>query len=80
MRKRLAGIVFTQMVNPGNPCIYGSFQAVLDLQSGCACVLVPQKASWRFTSVGSWPGCTIYPSGLPGAYASSKIIDAQGGL
>ena len=73
----LAGIVFTQMVKPGTPCIYGSFQAVTDLQSGAPVFGAPESQLALYLS-----GQLARHYGLPfraaGAYASSKIIDAQG--
>ncbi|MCP4357018.1 MAG: trimethylamine methyltransferase family protein [Chloroflexi bacterium] len=73
----LTGIVFTQMVNPGNPCVYGSFQAVIDLQSGAPVFGAPESQLALYLS-----GQLARHYGLPfraaGAYASSKVIDAQG--
>ncbi|MCP4417464.1 MAG: trimethylamine methyltransferase family protein [Chloroflexi bacterium] len=73
----LAGIIFTQMVNPGNPCVYGSFQAVVDLQSGSPVFGAPESQLALYLS-----GQLARHYGLPfraaGAYASSKVIDAQG--
>lgn len=74
----LAGIVFAQMVRPGTPCIYGSFQAVIDLQSGAPVFGAPESQLALYLS-----SQLARSYGLPfraaGAYASSKIIDAQGG-
>lgn len=73
----LAGIVFTQMVNPGNPCIYGSFQAVVDLRSGAPVFGAPESQLALYLS-----GQLARHYGIPfrsaGAYSSAKIIDAQG--
>jgi trimethylamine--corrinoid protein Co-methyltransferase len=72
----LAGIVFTQMVNPGTPCIYGSFQAVTDLQSGAPVFGAPESQLSLYLSAQM-----ARHYGLPfrsaGMYASSKIPDAQ---
>ena len=73
----LAGIVFTQMVNPGTPCIYGSFQAVLDLQSGAPVFGAPESQLALYLS-GQLARMYNLPFRAAGAYASSKIIDAQG--
>ena len=73
----LAGIVFTQMVNPGNPCIYGSFQAVLDLQSGAPVFGAPESQLALYLSA-QLARMYNLPFRAAGAYASSKIIDAQG--
>ncbi len=74
----LAGIVFAQMIVPGTPSVYGSFQAVIDLQSGAPVFGAPESQLALYLS-----GQLARHYGLPfraaGAYASSKIIDAQGG-
>ena len=73
----LAGIVFAQMVNPGTPCVYGSFQAVLDLQSGAPVFGAPESQLALYLS-GQLARMYNLPFRAAGAYASSKIIDAQG--
>lgn len=73
----LAGIVFTQMVNPGTPCIYGSFQAVVDLRSGAPVFGAPESQLALYLS-GQLARHYKLPFRAAGAYASSKIIDAQG--
>jgi trimethylamine--corrinoid protein Co-methyltransferase len=73
----LAGIVFTQMVNPGTPCIYGSFQAVLDLQSGAPVFGAPESQLALYLSA-QLARMYNLPFRAAGAYASSKVIDAQG--
>lgn len=74
----LAGVVFAQMIKPGTPCIYGSFQAVVDLQSGAPVFGAPesQLALYLSSQLARHYGL---PFRAAGAYASSKIIDAQGG-
>lgn len=73
----LATIAFTQMVNPGTPCVYGSFQAIIDLQSGAPVFGAPESQLALYLS-----GQMARHYGLPfraaGAYSSSKVIDAQG--
>ena len=73
----LSGIVLTQLINPGNPNVYGSFQAVIDLQSGAPVMGAPESQLALYIS-----SQLARRYGLPfraaGAYASSKIIDAQG--
>lgn len=73
----LAGVVFTQMVKAGNPVLYGSFQAVLDLQSGAPVFGAPesQLALYMSAQLARHYGL---PFRAAGAYASAKIIDAQG--
>lgn len=72
----LSGIVLAQLVNPGTPCIYGSFQAVVNLQSGAPVMGAPESQLALYIS-----SQLARRYGLPfraaGAYASSKISDAQ---
>ncbi|MFO7633625.1 MAG: trimethylamine methyltransferase family protein [Caldilinea sp.] len=72
----LAGIVFTQMVNPGTPCIYGSFLAVVDLRSGAPVFGAPESQLSLYLSAQM-----ARHYGLPfrsaGMYASAKTPDAQ---
>ena len=72
----LAGIVFTQMVNPGTPCIYGSFQSVIDMQSGAPVFGAPESQLALYLSGQLARRCNL-PFRAAGAYASSKIPDAQ---
>ncbi len=73
----LASIVFTQMVNPGTPVIYGSFQANIDLQSGAPVFGSPESQIALYAT-----GQLARRHGLPfrggGMLASSKLADAQG--
>ncbi|MGB0387403.1 MAG: trimethylamine methyltransferase family protein [Ardenticatenaceae bacterium] len=73
----LAGIVFAQMVKPGTPCIYGSFQAVIDLKSGAPVFGAPESQLALYLS-GQLARHYHLPFRAAGAYASSKVIDAQG--
>lgn len=73
----LAGIAFTQMVNPGNPTIYGSFQAVVDLQSGAPVFGAPESQLSLYLSAQMARHYNL-PFRGSGAYSSSKVIDAQG--
>jgi len=72
----LAGIVFTQMVNPGTPCIYGSFLAAVDLQSGSPVFGAPESQLSLYLSaqMARYYGIPFRSAGM---YASSKIADAQ---
>ncbi len=72
----LAGIVFTQMVNPGTPCIYGSFLAAVDLQSGSPVFGAPESQLSLYLSAQMARHYGI-PFRSAGMYASSKIPDAQ---
>ena len=72
----LAGIVFVQMVNPGTPCIYGSFQATIDLQSGAPVFGAPESQLSLYLSSQMARHYGI-PFRSAGCYTSSKIPDAQ---
>lgn len=74
----LAGIVLTQMVNPGTPSVYGSFQAVIDMQSGAPVFGAPESQLALYLS-GQLARKYNLPFRAAGAYASSKISDAQAG-
>ena len=74
----LAGIVFTQMVRPGAPVVYGSFQATIDLQSGSPVFGAPES------QLSLYLGAQLARRyGLPyrsgGMFASAKIADVQAG-
>ncbi len=73
----LAGIIFAQMVSPGTACVYGSFQSVIDLKSGTPVFGAPesQLALYLSSQLARHYGL---PFRAAGAYASSKVIDAQG--
>lgn len=73
----LASIAFAQMVNPGTPCVYGSFQAIIDLQSGAPVFGAPESQLALYLN-GQMARHYKLPFRAAGAYSSSKIIDAQG--
>ncbi len=72
----LAGIVFAQMVQPGAPVIYGTFQTTIDLKSGAPVLGAPESQTTLLLSAQM-----ARHYGLPfrsgGGFASSKIPDAQ---
>jgi trimethylamine--corrinoid protein Co-methyltransferase len=74
----LAGIVFTQMVQPGTPVVYGSFLTNIDLQSGAPVFGSPESQTALYASAQ-----LARRYGLPfrggGMFSSSKIPDAQAG-
>jgi trimethylamine--corrinoid protein Co-methyltransferase len=74
----LAGIVFTQMIEPGTPVVYGSFLTNIDLQSGAPVFGSPES------QIGLYASAQLARRyGLPfrggGMFSSSKIPDAQAG-
>lgn len=74
----LAGIVLTQMIEPGTPVIYGSFLTNIDLQSGAPVFGSPESQLGLYASAQ-----LARRYGLPfrggGMLSSSKIPDAQAG-
>lgn len=72
----LAGIVLTQMIEPGTPVVYGSFLPMTDLRSGSPVFGSPES---QLALSASAQLARRY--GLPfrggGALASSKVVDAQ---
>ncbi len=74
----LAGIIFAQMVQPGAPVVYGSFQTTIDLQSGAPVFGAPESQLSLYLSAQ-----LARHYGLPfrsgGMFASAKIPDIQAG-
>lgn len=72
----LAGIVFTQMVEPGTPVVYGSFLTNADLKTGSPMFGTPESQIAIYISAQ-----LARRYGLPfrggGMFATSKIPDAQ---
>lgn len=74
----LFGICYAQMLNPGTPCVYGSFLANIDMKSGAPCFGTPEDA------LALYGGAQLarhyhlpYRSG--GNFTASRIPDAQAG-
>ncbi len=74
----LAGIVFAQMVEPGTPVVYGSFQTNIDLQSGAPVFGSPESQIALFVSAQLARRYNL-PFRSGGMLASAKIPDAQAG-
>ncbi|MFZ0543975.1 MAG: trimethylamine methyltransferase family protein [Candidatus Promineifilaceae bacterium] len=72
----LAGITFAQMINPGTPVVYGSFQTNIDLQSGAPVFGSPESQLSLFVSAQMARRYKL-PFRSGGMFASSKIPDAQ---
>ncbi len=74
----LFGICYAQMLNPGTPCIYGSFLANIDMKSGAPCFGTPEDA---LAIYGGAQMARRY--GLPyrsgGNFTASTVADAQAG-
>lgn len=74
----LAGIVLTQMINPGTPVIYGSFMTNIDLQSGAPVFGSPESQQALFVGKQMADFYNL-PFRSGGTFSSSKISDAQAG-
>ncbi|MCP5094408.1 MAG: trimethylamine methyltransferase family protein [Chloroflexi bacterium] len=72
----LAGIVLTQMINPGTPVVYGAFQTNIDLQSG-APVFGSPESQLALSASAQLARHYKLPFRSGGMFASSKIPDAQ---
>jgi trimethylamine--corrinoid protein Co-methyltransferase len=74
----LFGIAYAQMVNPGTPCVYGSFLANVDMKSGAPCFGTPENtlALYAGAQMARHYGLP-YRSG--GNFTASRIPDAQAG-
>jgi trimethylamine--corrinoid protein Co-methyltransferase len=74
----LFGIAYAQMLNPGTPCIYGSFLANIDMKSGAPCFGTPEDALALYGGAQMARSYNLpYRSG--GNFTASRIPDAQAG-
>jgi trimethylamine--corrinoid protein Co-methyltransferase len=74
----LFGIAYAQMLNPGTPCIYGSFLANVDMKSGAPCFGTPENALALYAGAQMARYYHLpYRSG--GNFTASRIPDAQAG-
>lgn len=74
----LFGICYAQMLNPGVPCVYGSFLANIDMRSGAPCFGTPEDALALFGGAQMARKYHLpYRSG--GNFTASRIPDAQAG-
>jgi trimethylamine--corrinoid protein Co-methyltransferase len=74
----LAGIVLTQMIEPGSPVVYGSFLTNIDLQSGAPVFGSPESQLGLYASAQLARRYRL-PFRGGGMFSSSKIPDAQAG-
>ncbi len=74
----LFGVCFAQMLNPGTPCIYGSFLANVDMKSGSPCFGTPEDTLALYAGAQMARRYNLpYRSG--GNFTASRIPDAQAG-
>jgi len=71
----LAGIAFLQTVNPGTPCIYGTFTSNVDMKTGSPAFGTPEyvKATLASAQLGRHYGVPIRASNTN----ASNVVDAQ---
>lgn len=74
----LAGIILTQMIQPGTPVVYGSFLTTIDLQSGAPVFGSPESQLALYASAQLARRYKL-PFRGGGMFSSSKIPDAQAG-
>ncbi|MFP3852993.1 MAG: trimethylamine methyltransferase family protein [Anaerolineales bacterium] len=72
----LAGIVYSQMVNPGAPVVYGSFMTNIDLKSGAPVFGSPESQLALYASSQLSRRYQL-PFRSGGMFTSSKVDDAQ---
>jgi len=75
----LAGTVLIQLVNPGNPVVYGSIPVNIDLRTGIPAVGCPETA---LRCAGGAEMAKHYglPSAMSGGVSDSKMPDVQAGF
>lgn len=72
----LAGIVLTQLINPGTPVLYGSATSNVDLKTGAPATASPESAS-SVTALAQLARHYGLPSRAGGALSDSPIPDQQ---
>ncbi len=75
----LAGITLVQLVNPGNPVVYGSIPVNLDVRTGIPAAGCPETA---LRCAGATEMAKHYglPSAMSGGVSDSKMPDVQAGF
>jgi len=71
----LAGIAFLQCINPGTPCLYGTFTSNVDMKTGAPAFGTPEyvKATLASTQLGRHYGLPVRASNTN----ASNVVDAQ---
>jgi len=72
----LAGIVYTQMVNPGAPVVYGSYLSTVDMKTGAPVFGSPESQVALYASAQIARYYKL-PFRSGGTYTTSKLTDAQ---
>lgn len=74
----LFGICYAQMLNPGTPCMYGSFLANIDMRTGAPCFGTPEDALALYAGAQMARHYHL-PFRSGGNFTASRIPDAQAG-
>ncbi len=74
----LFGICYAQMLNPGVPCVYGSFLANIDMKSGAPCFGTPENAMAIYAGAQMARRYHL-PFRSGGTFTASRVPDAQAG-
>ncbi len=74
----LFAIAYTQMINPGTPCIQGPFLPTVDMKSGTPCFGTPESALALYACAQLARYYNL-PFRSGGNYSASRIPDAQAG-
>ena len=80
----LAGVVLTQLINPGTPVLYGSTSTNIDMKTGALCIGSPELAQMivahaqlaRFYGLPCRSGGALTDASYPDAQASSESMMA----
>jgi trimethylamine--corrinoid protein Co-methyltransferase len=75
----LAGIALIQLVNPGNPIVYGSIPVNMELRTGISAAGCPETAI-RCAGAAQMAAYYGVPSAMSGGVSDSKVPDIQAGF
>lgn len=75
----LAGLILTQLINPGNPTIYGSTSSIMDMRTG---TYMAGNIESALINAGCAQMAQFYkiPIYGTGGMSDSKVVDAQAGF
>ena len=76
LAEALAGLALAQLVNPGAPCLFGSFASTISMQSGAPTFGTPESAHLVLVA-GQLARRLGVPFHTVGALTSSKVPDGQ---
>jgi trimethylamine--corrinoid protein Co-methyltransferase len=75
----LAGIVITQVLNPGTPVMYGGIPHIIDMRTSLISFASPEQGlmAVAMTQIAKYYGLPVY---VNAGLADSKLVDVQSGL